>query len=958
MKGKQNKRKKIKTPSTINFNQRSMSSGRAKKRVPLIWKTKQQFTQSQRKKKGKYSQNFSPLKKFEKVESEKLITNLIGNSKQSMFDFYCFEDMTDNLNLLTNMEIFNENEIKKAIVDFMLGIILLSLQKLKQSQNGKQIFEKEKKLILITRVLSSLDDNWAFKLLSRSNYNELDIYIQDFLIPSDVFKKKILELSEKSIHKKNALNLAKKLIGGQEYEIYDETIYEVLKKIYIEKGMEKMLAFCFMQIIEDLGIGMNIYMTEIQINDKRKKVKYYDCEKSMKISSNSVFVLFKSRLNQYKFYFGVKKNPTFQKKNNKLGIFEEENFRLKEIKKGNKLKPQIFEIGFDEAKRKEKYFINLNKLKTENMLRKEVEAVNFYTSRKFSTSSSSSSQNTQNDSEDSATKNLIIKEKKKIPKTESKKRASKSFDFLNGKELLRLRNKNLQINRLKKITPKKRILVSPKRKEGGKENNPRPNRTKSKKKVGDIMKKRRNKTKENKNSRRLANQSRSINSSFMQLLSRKSMKNMNFFENLRKKRKAMGNNNPQTTNDFFLKKCKRKNIGSFDKRIVKTEKKRKQHSKGKEDFCLRSEYHHQEENEERIGLSGLKKEVEKVENMIDKNKKLINSLIKKYDVKKNLDYCKKKLKSENYALVKKRKSGSSNKGWREKNLRNIRKRLFSDNSQLNSERNIERMKTTNFDLNHDIFEREEKSEKKVFKNIFGNITNLVDFMNLDDNFIEEKPDDIKKIPLGGNINFQTDTFQTKKPKNIKDVFKQEKKSARILNKISKEKQNQQRSNSNKTILLKNQNESFNFTSSTYMNNPISYQNQGSFTNKKGNIWPSQIQQNSSRLRCSSVKSTNSIFLNLNESVFASRKVRNSNNSGNNCIKYYGCLNSGSQVNSSSTRKVISVRQKSTDITQNGKTYDPNYLRLRKFSPPNTHGYQGRGKNCVTQIRGDVSSKGR
>lgn len=590
-----------------------------------------------------------PLKKFKKVESEDLKRELIGKSKKDLFDFYFFSGRDEDSKIIKNPkkeDNITEIFLRLIIDNYIHGILFVTLECL---ISPKIEINTQKNLILITRILSYIDDKYSIKLLSQGKYKDLKQYFSDFLFSSSHFKNRVFDLVFSSLERKDSSILASKLVNEDIGENFN--VFEILRKIFLNKGIEKMMAFIFVQVIETLDIPMNVYMTEISGEKRKKKVKFYDCEKSMGISLSKVLVILKIE-EGFIFYFGVKNCEFMVKREIRETPKTIEELRVYLREDRNSVK------NTDEGEISTKANTNCNiplditRLKsiTSNQYVRTEENISCYNTAKNHVDFFTKREDTKISLDDVETdSNLPLlaqfgSTKRIAVCIDPEKRINRSFDVhdsISGRiwgEKSVKRNSFIEnfhsygsLNR--RVIPKENKLGIETDKNYGKENGiiefSDKKRKRSKRKKSSKKKRSRKKEKESDN--------KSYNSSFMKILTEKKRDNRNEISNFE--------------NNSSLNISKRRNFEYLNKISLEEDdnKLERDSSENKFQGKLRGMMREMkkkkdgdyafEPNEGFFGkievIKGkINERVGNTENLIKKNQKLIENLIKKYDVKK------------------------------------------------------------------------------------------------------------------------------------------------------------------------------------------------------------------------------------------------------------------------------------------------------------------------------------
>lgn len=889
---------------------------------------------------GSFSNHHSsslPLKKFKKVESEELKRRLIGKSKKSLFDFFCFHNPDNTPRMISSMTIFSETQTKEKIFHFFLGIILMSLQELSSKNTLKEhtksrfksrsvmnVIEStgSKNLNFLVKILDHIDDKYALMLLSRSSFAELERYLRDFMFPSLKFKKKILKFSEDSMTREASIGLVKKLIGKE--PIRREDVYDTLREIYFVKGVEKMFAFIFVQIIESLEIPMNIYMTEIEKgNDKKKKIKFYDCTKSMKMDLDSVFVLLKLPRKGFVFYFGVKK----KEKNSKSEMMGNAQTVTNYSELTNRLDmKQLQEVM--------KFNSSLHR-KTEEVYREKMEPANFYTKR-FDVSCSSFDSR-----KDSSMDRLKAKSTKRIVVcVDPGVRVNRSFegpkvnhgDWRWRENVVKKANKkNFEENGkiLNDITKYAGV--------GGKENsvkgvnpdinNPLKFEKKKKKKIFGKRDKSRLKGKKK-----------------SPLRSRKRMK-----EGKLNNKKKFRNSSLSTRNVSNFESCTK---DSSKREIMK--KKLKSSISKKIQKVLSKRYKTVEKpsfdtNERFTEGSFIER---KLNPLIKKNKDEINKSIKKYEG--NISpYSKYEYNSESHRS---NYEGNNNNfslmSTRGKKFRKIQNDFNSrETSYLNLRNSDEEQK------------KGKESSRNGFyglKKIFGNITNLTNVMNHNEIKIckiESKPEKNKKKKKKNKEKEKKNTISYLdmiRNSGVNPTAAAHTPTGYFFNPNNTRRKNQR---ANRTVIQAtsiSQNNHRKKNTNSFFDVRRSSENTltSNLKNTRANLYlqsqamiPSTIQTDFSRNRSCSLRNSNSLLLNQYESSGISRAFRPSNN--NSRVQLVGYLNGVGNMKEKSQRRVVAIDRGSYHQTVTSQDASSG-VYMSRFSPVHSNYRRSFGQSSIVR----------
>lgn len=584
---------------------------------------------------------------FKKIESKELKKELIGKSKRGLFDFYCFTNQDQSAKLVPLGDSFDEKVIESAICDFVNGVLLISLRDLlgclkRKNENSEDTNScKERNLILLTRILSQIDDKYSITLLSKSQFKELEQYLVDFMIPYHSYKSKVLALVQKTLSREDAESLATKLTGQS--MVGQGHMYNVLERIYEVKGIEKMMAFVFVQIIESFDIPFNIYMTEIRAaksGKKKKKVKFYDCMKSMDVKDQGVFILLKVTKG-FIFYYGSKnvaKEVTQVKAKSYKSVDKHMSIRDLDLEISTNAETCMTYNNIESSKNANSSKISLTRFRrTGDMLvsncQQSSHDMNLFSKRDMIIGSSMDSDRfaKEKDKAANSTKRVAVclKEganfnrsfdapKRNHAKWQKDVLKRNSFIELYGKSARSMLKNKFSLGRDEKENSRKQNKVVPgKKKRKTTNRNPLDNSKSSKKGCISIE--------------GSSNKNRSFNSSFMKLFSDKSQ--INFKKKTHSKRKrrkkiALKENNLNVTD--FSQKIKDQ-VGnpmkSFDENSASKTLSQKMKA------ILSKKYDKNGKDGDNTNHS-FNKKAGKTQALIQKNQQLIENLIEKYDVKK------------------------------------------------------------------------------------------------------------------------------------------------------------------------------------------------------------------------------------------------------------------------------------------------------------------------------------
>lgn len=217
---------------------------------------------------------------FKKIASRKSLSNQDENNayNESLFDFYVFNLNCENYETVIKLKFPLTGEmVNSALTKFHNGLTLIILKKILKFLDDDFIDFQFKRAQIIKnsqilfKMIHEIDDKFALSLLQREQYHDLQNYLSVYLFSSTVYQKKILKFIEK-IFKKKFLVDKGNLLNSKEVDL--KSMMEELGK---NNDMEKMLAFVYIQILEELSIQMDIYSSFIQTNEEKKvKTKLYN----------------------------------------------------------------------------------------------------------------------------------------------------------------------------------------------------------------------------------------------------------------------------------------------------------------------------------------------------------------------------------------------------------------------------------------------------------------------------------------------------------------------------------------------------------------------------------------------------------------------------------------------------------------------------------------------------------
>lgn len=676
---------------------------------------------------------------FKKIESKELKKELIGKSKRELFDFYCFTNQDQSAKLVPTGDKFDEKVIESAICDFVNGVLLISLRDLLSCQSkrvdneGESNSGKERNLILLTRILSQIDDKYSITLLSKSQFSELQQYLVDFMIPYHSYKSKVISLVEKTLSREDAESLASKLTG--EPMEGKTQMYKVLERIYEVKGIEKMLAFVFVQIIESFDIPFNIYMTEIRAlntGKKKKKVKFYDCLKSMDVKDQGVFILLKVTKG-FIFYYGsknvVRKSSKPRVKSYK-SIEKHMSIRDLDLEISTNAETNVTYNNVESSKYANSSKISLSKFRrTEDLIISNCNQsndINFFSKRDMIIGSSMDSERfgKEKDKAANSTKRVAVclKEGENFNRSfDAPKRSHKKWqkDVLKRNSFIELYGKSAR------SILKKKFKGSREEKENKKKNNKIHSSKKKKKNNRDRLKGSKSSKKGCTSIEGSSNKNHSFNSSFMKLFSDKSQ--MNFKKKSHSKRKRKRNGALKENNLNITDFSHRIDATSYNEMKSFEENSSSKNLSQKMKAILNKRYETENNSNQNMDASqSFNKKAGKTQALIQRNQELIENLIEKYDVKKVSPLHPNSIYQKETSILINSKNNSVHQAPYQNNQRSL-----SRSKRLNANPKIF--------FNNERLEKAEQEESQPsftgFKNIFANITNLTNTMDKNDTTI-------------------------------------------------------------------------------------------------------------------------------------------------------------------------------------------------------------------------------
>lgn len=223
-------------------------------------------------------------KVFTKVANKKSLKKLIGNKAENIFDFYAFNANSKYKKYIKFQGVPTNRLIQEALGQFFNGLILVVIERIIAKGGNDHTCE-----IYLKKMLKKIRDKFALSLISNCLYEDLSEYLSDYLFNSEGYKSQTIDYVNDIIKSKYRLAMEE---TGQRSQDFDR-MEDILRMVGEKSGIEYMLTFAFVQILEEFGINMSICATDLTKNRPVKR-KLYD---SFALTEESVdFVLVMLRL--------------------------------------------------------------------------------------------------------------------------------------------------------------------------------------------------------------------------------------------------------------------------------------------------------------------------------------------------------------------------------------------------------------------------------------------------------------------------------------------------------------------------------------------------------------------------------------------------------------------------------------------------------------------------------------
>ena len=255
-------------------------------------------------------------KVFVKIASQRHLKNLIENSVPNTFNFYKFSSSLSFLTSFDFKEPLKKKVIHLSIIQFFNGVILSLIQRVKDNikQGVINSGKGEKCYGWLSKMLRTIGDKFALSLVEKELYIDLEEYLGEYLFSSSVYQGKVLKFVTEVFKKRYALVKAGSEDKGQrKYESLPkekriekdlEEMDEILLNLVKTKGVESMLSFVLIQIIEEYKIRMSICFAGEGHNRHQKAVLYDSCKLRGGVEVRLVTVIVKMG-SLYMYSFGV-----------------------------------------------------------------------------------------------------------------------------------------------------------------------------------------------------------------------------------------------------------------------------------------------------------------------------------------------------------------------------------------------------------------------------------------------------------------------------------------------------------------------------------------------------------------------------------------------------------------------------------------------------------------------------
>lgn len=290
---------------------------------------------------------------FQKIATKKSLSRQ-DHSKipsQALFDFYTFSFNWENYSSIVQAKVpLSQKNVENALAKFHNGLTLIILKKilnLARDDNTldlnlkDQLIEKNSKIL--QKILEEINDRFALNLVKRHLYHDLEDYLSVYLFSSSVYQEKILFFARAVFRKKYCIGNQNLLLNPENYSHFSMNRY--IEEITQKKiSGEKIFSYLFSQIIKELKIDMDIYVSNGK-NLTGKKIKLFESKKIFSSSPDFVLILEKTG-NEVSFCFGDKVADSGEEK---FMSFKEAKSRYynESIKSETSIKKQNLKIGYE-----------------------------------------------------------------------------------------------------------------------------------------------------------------------------------------------------------------------------------------------------------------------------------------------------------------------------------------------------------------------------------------------------------------------------------------------------------------------------------------------------------------------------------------------------------------------------------------------------------------------------------
>ena len=286
-------------PRHQNSQNNQMSSSYQTKRIQGSQGTAQknrryEAPKNQKRSKKKYKRLIT------QVASKKNLQKLLGSHAENLFDFYSLVSENGSKEFLDLSAPLSNQILRKSLIQFLTGLLLILIKRIRKKKALNMDFHKE--LVSASSILHSLDDNICKQKIQEQQFEELEDYLQQYLLKSEFYEASALSYIKSIIDKQYAMAREESSMSSLETKV--EALETLMRSVYSSAGAEQMLTFAYVQLLEELDIRMSICFSDMT-DRRKKKQKLYDCYKLTKQKVDFVLVILRIPTG-YNLSFGIR----------------------------------------------------------------------------------------------------------------------------------------------------------------------------------------------------------------------------------------------------------------------------------------------------------------------------------------------------------------------------------------------------------------------------------------------------------------------------------------------------------------------------------------------------------------------------------------------------------------------------------------------------------------------------